>query len=375
MKKTIRLFSCLILLFALFANALPCGPAYVSPVFDVRRAPEFPYTDFAAGKIGIVKPTFSRSVLFAAYRYINGGSFNAIEQEAMIKIWKAEFRNESFDDKSVDEAVKAWVERRKDVAGKEEKVPDIYVEREYGGYDFFPNCAANAFETATETLSARVGSYGAEDANVKNWLAAQDVVFTNCASGKQSPEPPAPEMPEWLQKDRSYQMAAAAFYSMDFEKAKALFREIAIDYNSPWRETADYLVGRTLIRQASLTEKPDEAKRYYEQAEEHFRNFSPSTNKFTNSVEGLLGMIKYRLRPEERVVELSNQLSYYGGSNFRQNVIDFTWLLDKFEKEILEAEARRKEEAELALHAESDQALKANVVSALAPFGLQIDVD
>ncbi|MBX3288576.1 MAG: hypothetical protein KF855_04455 [Acidobacteria bacterium] len=335
MKKTIRLLSCLFLLFALFANALPCGPGYVSPVFDVRRAPEFPYTDFAAGNLGIIKPTFERSVLFAAYRYINGGAFSADEQKALIDIWKARFRNEGTDDRSVDEAVKAWVEKRKDVADKEEKLPEIYVEREYGGYDFFPNCAANAFETATETLSSRIGSYGAEDVNVKHWLTAQDIVFANCASGKQSPEPLVPGMPEWLQKDRAYQIAAAAFYSLDFEKAKSIFREIALDYDSPWRETADYLVGRTLIRQASMTEDPDRVKRYYEEAEEHFRSFSPSTNKFTDSVEGMLGMIKYRLRPEERVQELANILRSSGSRNFRQELIDLTWLLSGFEQKIL----------------------------------------
>ncbi len=335
MKKTIRLLSCLFLLLALFANALPCGPGYVSPVFSVRFAPEFPYTGFAAGNLGIIKPTFDRSVLFAAYRYINGGAFSADEQKALIDVWKARFRNEGTDDRSVDEAVKAWVEKRKEVAGKEEKLPEIYVEREYGGYDFFPNCAANAFETAAETLSSRIGSYGAEDVNVKHWLAAQDIVFANCASGKQSPEPSVPGMPEWLQKDRSYQMAAAAFYSLDLEKAIGIFREIALDYDSPWRETADYLVGRTLIRQASMTEDPDRTKRYYEEAEEHFHSFSPSTNKFTDSVEGMLGMIKYRIRPEERVQELANTLTGSGSRNFKQELIDFTWLLSGFEEKIL----------------------------------------
>ena len=199
----------------------------------------------------------------------------------------------------------------------------------------FPNCAANAFETATETLSSRIGSYGAEDVNVKHWLTAQDIVFANCASGKQSPEPLVPGMPEWLQKDRAYQIAAAAFYSLDFEKAKGIFREIALDYNSPWQETADYLVGRTLIRQASMTEDPDRTKRYYEEAEEHFRNFSSSSGKFADSVEGLLGMIKYRLRPEERIQELANTLRNQGSRNLRQELIDFTWLLSGLEQRVL----------------------------------------
>ena len=48
-------------------------------------------------------------------------------------------------------------------------------------------------------------------------------------------------------------------------------------------------------------------------------------------------MIAYRLRPKERVSELAKKIAIYGGNeNFRQDVIDYTWLLDKFENEILE---------------------------------------
>ena len=321
-----------------------CGPAYVSPVFDVRRAPEFPYSDYAAGRLGIVKPTFSRSVLFAAYRYVNGGSFSPSEQNSLMEIWKAEFRNEGQEFSSVDAAVKKWVEKRREVTGKEEKLPEIYVEREYGGYDFFPNCSADAFDTATETLSSRIGSYGSGDANVKNWLAAQDMVFANCATGKRIPDPVRPDMPEWLQKDRAYQMGAAAFYSLDLEKAKSIFREIALDFNSPWQETADYLVGRTLIRQATMTEDPERTKRYYEEGEEHFSKFA-LRNKFTDSVEGMIGLIKYRLRPEERVQELANALSFVGSRRFKQEVIDFTWLLSRFEQQILSDRERERLEA------------------------------
>ncbi len=75
---------------------------------------------------------------------------------------------------------------------------------------------------------------------------AQDKVFTNCSSGKQIPDEANVSMPEWLQKDRAYQLAAASFYSLDYADAKRRFAEIALDFQSPWQETADYLVGRTL---------------------------------------------------------------------------------------------------------------------------------
>ncbi len=61
--------------------------------------------------------------------------------------------------------------------------------------------------------------------------------------------------------------------------------------------------------------------------------------------KGFLGLVKFRLHPEQRVRELAQTLSYQsGGENFRQELIDYTWLLDKFEKEALELEEKRKNE-------------------------------
>lgn len=342
MKK----ISVVLLLFLFAANTVfPCGPGFLTPIFEYKHAPENPYENFAAGRIGVLKPTYRRIVLFAAYRYLNNGSFSADEQKGLVDVWNAEFNNKSFqNDDDVGAAVKAWVEKRKNVVEKEEKLPEIYVERTYGGYEFFPNCTKNAFETATQTLSDRISSYGSDDKDVKAWVAAQDKVFTNCDSGNQTPDAPDASMPEWLQKDRAYQMAAAEFYSLDYEKAKNHFKEIAADTSSPWQETADYLVGRTLIRQASLTKDAAKVAQFYTEAEEHLQIVSAKSGKFSDSAEKLLGLIKYRLHPKERVGELARSLSYAGTPNFRQNLIDYSWLIDKFEKESLEAEEKRKEE-------------------------------
>ena len=341
MRTAIRTLLCGSLIFSFLVNVIPCGPSFVTPVFSINSSPEFPYEDFAAGKLGIVRPAFHRSVLLAAYRYLNGGGFTPDEQKALTQVWRAEFRKEAYGDDSVEEAVKAWIEKRKEVAGKEEKLPPIYSERDYGGYDFFPNCTRSAFETATETLADRSSTHGVEDRAVKEWLRGQDAVFANCSSGKVSPGEPDSGMPLWLQKDRAYQMAAASFYSLDYEDAKRRFREIAQDFESPWRETADYLVARTLIRQASLGQKPQRAAELYSEAEQQLKSFVSSSGKFNDSAEKLLGLVKYRVHPEERVRELAQKLSSYGGPNFRQDVIDYVWLLDKFERLAYE-EAERK---------------------------------
>lgn len=339
----------LILLAAFMTNALPCGPGYISPVFDQTTAPENPYANFAAGRLGIIKTGFNRSILFAAYRYLNGGSFSADDQQALINLWKAEVDRDYPQQDDVGEAVKTWVAQRKVVLEKEEKPPEIYVERSYGGYDFFPNCTKNAFEVATETLSNRISEHGATDLSVANWVAAQDQVFKNCSAGKQSPDDAPPGAPTWLQKDRAYQKAAAEFYSLDYTNAKKHFAEIAQDTESPWAETADYLVARTLIRRASLSPSALSAKPFYEEAETHLERFVSRSGKFAASAERMLGLIKYRLHPKERVGELAKVLSFQtGNDNFKQNLVDYTWLLDKFESEAIQAEEKRKAALEAA---------------------------
>src|SRR5260221_8470660 len=100
MKCFSRFVVSLLLLFVFLANTLPCGPGYVTPLFDTTSAPEDPYTDYAAGRLGIIKPTFHRSVLFAAYRYIAGSGLNALEQKAIIEVWQAEIDNKDHHDDS-----------------------------------------------------------------------------------------------------------------------------------------------------------------------------------------------------------------------------------------------------------------------------------
>lgn len=97
MNIRIKYSASFFLLIVFFINSLPvalaCGPSYISPVFDYKYAPENPYRNFASGKLGIVKPTHRRVVLFAAYRYLTGGGFSADEQKGLIEVWNAEFSN------------------------------------------------------------------------------------------------------------------------------------------------------------------------------------------------------------------------------------------------------------------------------------------
>jgi hypothetical protein len=325
--------------FHLAPPAKACGPATIDPIFVFQESPDLPFAGFTRGQLGIIKPTFGRKTLAIAYRYLNGGSFSEPEQVAL----QEALRGKEPEEEST-AALKTWVEARKDLLKENEALPEIYVERKDQGYDFFPNCAKNAFEIATATLKDRVSSYGSDDRGVREWMAGQDVVFANCSGGAKIPDPAGSASPLWLRKDRDYQIAAAYFYSLNFDEARRRFLVIAEDLESPWRETASYLVARTLVRQASLTKNENLQRELYEKAEVELQRLIGGSGAFQASARQFWGLIQYRMHPEERVQELGRKLaSWPGNEDLRQDLIDYVWLLDKFEFHTLEDEAKRKE--------------------------------
>src|SRR5215213_9615069 len=125
MKNFAALLSSLLLI-ALSVNPIfACADSSITPVFEYKYAPENPYENFAAGKIGILKPTYRRVVLFAAYRYLNEQGFSNDEQKALTKVWNAEFRNEEPTAGEFEEVIKKWLEKRKEVLKDETTPPSI----------------------------------------------------------------------------------------------------------------------------------------------------------------------------------------------------------------------------------------------------------
>jgi len=339
-KASRRILAWLLSIAALIQFVQPakaCGPETIQPLFVMAESPDPPFREFTQGKIGILKPTFGRKTLTIAYRYLNGGVFNAEEQQALVEALKG--LSPEADDGV---AVKAWIAARKTILENETELPDVYRERRSDGYDFFPNCTGNAFEVATETLKDRASRFGSESTDVRAWLEGQDIVFRNCAEGSVMPRPIGPESPVWLRKDRDYQIAAAVFYSLDFDEARQRFERIAQDAESEWQQMADYLVGRTLVRQASLESNETAKRARYENAETYLINLVGRATKLRNGSRKLLALVKYRLRPEERVRELAQVLTLQSGNdNLRQDLIDYVWLLNKFDQQIQMAEAER----------------------------------
>src|SRR2546421_1690364 len=333
-----------LVLLATLAHLVPvaraCGPFSIDPIFVFHESPDLPFHQFTQGKIGIVQPTFGRKTLVIAYRYLNGGFFTDEEQSALVEALQGTAPEDNGGN-----ALKTWIEARKESLQENETLPEIYVERKNASYDFFPNCAKNAFEVATATLKDRVTSYGAADRNVHDWIAAQDLVFQNCSGGSHIPAPANPGSPTWLLKDRDYQIAAAFFYSLNFEESRRRFEKIAADIESPWQDTATYLVARTLVRQASLSKDEAEKRDLNTQAEVALQNIATRSPSLQLSARKLLGLVKFRLHPETRLSELARTLTNVNGDeNLRQDLIDYVWLVDRAEVRILEAETKRKEE-------------------------------
>jgi hypothetical protein len=354
MRRFSPLFALLllpILAFNLISIVYACGPSFVVPVFSFETRPDEKLDGFARGNLGIIQSDYNRTFLFAAYRRFNRANFTANEEKDLISVWKAELYREDDNEMGTNEAVKIWLAARKKVLGGEPELK-IYTDRNYdGGYNFFPNCTASAFETAAKTLESRLAEHGLEE-NVKIWARAQDQVFTNSSEGKQIPAEVA--SPAWLKNDRDYQIAAAQFYATNFEEAKGRFERIAANKDSAWRTTANYLVARTLIRQASTMEDADynyerlrEKRRpFYEQAEAHLQKIlTDATQKeFHSAAAKLVNLVKYRLRPSERVHELASILSQNApNENLRQDLIDYRWLIDRY-AETADAAAEKAEE-------------------------------
>jgi len=323
----------------LASPAKGCGPFTIDPIFIFHHSPDLPFEEFTKGKIGIVQPTFGRKTLVIAYHYLNGGFYNEEEQRALVEALHGEAPEENGSD-----ALKVWIAARKELLQESETLPEIYRERKHENYDFFPNCAQNAFGVATETLKDRVASYGADDRNVRDWIAAQDAVFQNCASGSHIPAAANAGAPAWLRKDRDYQIAAAFFYSLNFDEARRRFEAIGADIDSPWQETAKYLVARTLVREASLTKDKAAKSDLYSKAELAFQNVVGQSPSYRNSARKFMALIKFHLHPEELVHELGRTLpNSSSDENLRQVLIDYVWLTDGIELKVLAAEKHRRE--------------------------------
>ena len=60
-----------------------CGPFFPSAIFTYTWHPDFPLDRFARGELGVLQPTYARSYLAVAYRYLSGVGLDTEAQQAV----------------------------------------------------------------------------------------------------------------------------------------------------------------------------------------------------------------------------------------------------------------------------------------------------
>jgi hypothetical protein len=315
-----------------------CGPFLEQAIFTYALHPDMPLTSYAQGQLGILQPTYARSYLYVAYRYLIGMGFQPAEQEALLALWNERLNPQAeLWNPNASAAMKAWSEARARIAtgGPPPQVSAFKTLEARNGqfyYHEYVNCPADAFLTAVRTLTERIGQFGADSVEVREWVRAQDQVFSNCSGARSIPDPAAPHSPEILQKDRAYQLAAAHFYAGELAIAERLFRNIAADPASSWRPLAPYLVARALLRQGSLIPRyheVDKAKLEETQQTLHAILADKNLQVIHPASSRLLAVVRFRLEPKERLHELAQSLLAPNiGPGLKQQLWDYTLLLD-----------------------------------------------
>jgi hypothetical protein len=328
--------SAALLLFCMPPGSRACGPYFEEAVFTRPDHPDYPLARFAEGMLGVIQPSYARSYLVVAYRYLSGAPLTTAEQQAAAALWNERL---SRPEANRDSVIKEWTDARSRFSSTVPEIKSIYrpfdQKDTYGEY---LNCAIDSFHTSAATLTRRIDKFGPDSPEVKDWVEAQDAVYSNCSpSGGTIPAMAKSGLPSLIQADRAYQIAAANFYSGNFDTAAQMFKAIAADQSSPWREMAPYLVARALVRKASLSTGPGKYDRdLLGQAESQLisvlgradlRSVHPAASR-------LLNFVRIRLHPDERLRELARDLLNQNASGgFKQNLIDFTYLLDKNESD------------------------------------------
>lgn len=326
----LALIATVVLLLPPCTNA--CGPFFTDAIFVFTKHPDFPLEQFASGKLGVVSPTWARSYLVVAYRNLAGAPLSDAEAKAVESLWKARL-NLSYDESSED-WVKKWNDARKKVSGTQPAQINTYRNREKPHeYESFLNCQQDSFTSAEAILNERITRFGADSTQVRDWLAAQDAVFMNCAEGRHIPDAASNDADALIRADRAYQIAAANFYATNYDDAKQQFDAIAKDKTSPYRILAPYLAARAMLRKGSFAGKPEDAMAPLSDAENRFNAIlkDSSLERAHVMTARLLNLTRLRLHPEAKLHELAQQIDRRDGSkNFKQDVWDYTVLMDSF---------------------------------------------
>lgn len=347
MKKKVFAVAMSLMLLLLMAPQTVLACAFDTlPYFTYSNHPDLPLQPYAKGNLGIVDGSFARSYLFTAYRYFEDKPLTADEQQAVVNLWNTRLATSDW---GCGADTSPWLKARMTVPGAV-KIDTISTEKSISNdetWQYFCNCQTDAFSTATQTLQTLSTKYGIGSQQVKDWLKAQDEVFSNCGDPPYGEKKPVKTIPDGLpatadaalQQQRAYQIAAANFYAQHYDVAREQFLKIAADSASPWANVAGYLAARCLIRQASLAKTMNVPM--LKQADEELVKLAalPAYAGLKEAIKDLQNYISARVAPEDylrRLVteaytadtlgELTKVIDNLAGSNDGEDAVAYTKL-------------------------------------------------
>lgn len=285
-----------------------------------QQHPDLPLENFAAGRLGILRPTHARSYLVVAYRHLQGIGLSRTEQRGAARLWASRLGEMGA---SPD---KPWLEAKKRVLGTQPVSISTSMTIHHAAIE---NCLPDAFSMAAATLDARAAQFGAQSAEVREWVDRQDAVFANCDGTSRAIAAPSASTHPILAADAAYQSASAAFYAGRYDEAETLFRAIAGDASSPWQALSKYLVARALTRKALVAGPAQPA---LQQAERQIKAVlaDPGAKPVHGASERYLQLLRFRTEPALLQNELAVSLARDRlDDSFQGALDDYTTLLDR----------------------------------------------
>jgi hypothetical protein len=327
--------------------ARSCGPDLPEAIFVSRQAPDDPKA-FGSGELGLLLPSYYQRYLYLAYRALSGQALAGDELDAALELPPSSYGEDQ-------PGYARWRAVRDSLGprGRNRYVSLACAHQRGEAFYFYPNYYDDAFRSATATLLDRVRRQGSVDAAVSDWMRGQDAVFHACGYDSSPPPGPAPAgSPDWLAKDRAYQVAAWNFYSGRFDEAAEAFQAIGADRSSPWREWGAYLAARACTRKGTITPGLRAPNREaLAEAERRLAAVLADRDLAARheSAQHLVAFVRLHLYPEKTLAEVSQALLQpHPGGDLAQHVVDLTSLLDRFTPAQTESLAKTNPDYELA---------------------------
>jgi len=285
--------------------------------YNVETYERFPdsFPTFAAGTLGVLRPTLGKMFLPVAYLYLTGATLD----EPLRKQLVLQFEERGYPRPHDRPAGTAWLAARNKVPGVT-ALPQLPP-----GHNWEDNCLEDAFQTAARSLKRLQSDSQLSATEVRQWLDAQDVVFQNCNGGEKDSPPAIPSaLPDSaspvLRAERDYQIAAAHFYSGNFTEAEQRFSAIAKNKASRWAPMGVYLQARANIRKTLFKNEPAGLKAALPLLEQLVNQPVSSPEKL--QAERLLGLVLFRVAPARYLKQITAELRQ-SSANYTQRLIDY----------------------------------------------------